>query len=191
MTNHKANPPGWTDLDPTDGEFTAKQFNTIDRGMAGAIDSRGGVYSPAQLLQIDDLGTDNLLDSHMRGDLTRTASGRHRPRIDYATITDSGSTQYVDTTYDIWWSDDAHTQTWNIHLVTTAGNGQVPERDDEIAVSITTDGNQVNIYQESPLVLLASFPAARGVQPSNTPFYAKFWYSGTAWEIADVSSDVF
>jgi hypothetical protein len=190
MTNHKANPPGWVDLDATDGEFTAKQFNTIDRGIAGGLDSRGGIVSPAQELRIDDFGTNKLLDSYSRGRFDRSAAGRFRRRLDMTTITDTGVTQFLDTESDIYWSSTVHTQTWNLALAISPGDGQAPITNDEIEVAITSIGFDVYIYSGSTLgPLILTFPAANSIQNANTPMYGKFRYNGTAWMVVDSSGD--
>ncbi len=193
MTNHRAKPTGWTDLDVADGVFQAVHVNTIDRGIAGSIDvSVGGIYSPAQELRIDDLGTSALLDSYLRGTQDRSASGRVRPRVDFATLADVAPSQKIDTTFDAWWSDSAFSQAWDILLVTTESGGQMPSTNDTMEVSITSAGTgfAVTISQESPLLLLATFPAARVIQPANTPMYAKFAFVGAAWRLIDASADV-
>jgi len=189
MTNYLAKPGGWTDHDVTDGVISAEHLNIIDRGAAGGLKGSGGTVSPAQELRIEDLGTDNLLSSYLRGTMDRGASGRYRPRINGTFIDDVVPVQYLDTTYDIWWSDTASTGVWQLWLVTSAGDGQVPIVGDEIAVSITTRGNQVDIYQAGPVVVV-SFPAARTAQAANSPNYASFRYSGASWQVSDASSDV-
>lgn len=191
MTNYKANPPGWTDAAPTNGLVSAKQLNTMDRNLAGAVDVDGGIYSPAQELRIADFGTSKLLDSYERGILDRGATGRTRKRIDFSTIVDAPGWQSVDTTYDAWWSNAVQTQVWFIRVVTTSLFGQVPLVNDEIEISILSKGFQVNIAQEDPWSPIASFPAAVVVQAATAPFYLKVRFDGANWGIVDASADVF